>query len=74
MKAARTRKTQLAYDRYRKNRSADAPCDFCIAKAGDDVFVTETKHFKILLNRFPYYTWDDHKVAEHLNDNPKEAH
>lgn len=72
MKALRTRKNQIAYDRYRASLPADALCVFCSLTSDDEQFISESKHFKVLYNRFPYSRWDDHKVAEHLMMVPKQ--
>ena len=62
----------MAYDRYRKNLPADASCIFCEIKAGDNQFITETEHFKLIYNTFPYSYWDNNKVDEHLMIVPKQ--
>jgi diadenosine tetraphosphate (Ap4A) HIT family hydrolase len=72
MKAMRTRKNQAAYDKYLASLPLDAPCVFCGLNKGDDQFITESKYFKIVSNRFPYDRWDGHKVAEHIMIVPKQ--
>lgn len=72
MKSFRTRKNQIAYDRYRAALPPDALCAFCSLKPGDEQFISESTHFKVVRNRFPYDSWDAHKVAEHIMLVPKQ--
>lgn len=72
MKAPRSRKGQRAYDRYIKKLPANAPCTFCALGHDDENFVSETEHFKIVRNRFPYTYWDYNTVEDHLMIVPKQ--
>lgn len=71
MSAARSRKVQKAYDKYLQSRAGDEDCDFCTIKPGDENYVAESAHFKIIANAFPYSRWDSQHVAEHLMILPK---
>lgn len=71
MKPLRSRKNQTIYDKYQASLPADAPCIFCTLAEGDEQFISESVHFKVLRNRFPYENWDYHKVDEHLMIVPK---
>ena len=72
MKAPRSRRDQKAYDQYVKNLPADAPCTFCALGNDDQYFISETEHFKIVRNRFPYTYWDYNIVQDHLMIVPKQ--
>jgi diadenosine tetraphosphate (Ap4A) HIT family hydrolase len=65
MTAPRSRKKQLEYLDYLKHDDSTV-CSFCIIREGQDQFVEQTKHFKIIKNRFPYSLWDGQTVADHL--------
>lgn len=72
MKGFRTRKNQAAYDKYRANLPVDIPCIFCSLDESDSQFISQSQHFKVVQNRFPYDIWDGHKVAEHIMIVPKQ--
>jgi len=51
---------------------ADSGCDFCALTMEHEHVFTETNHFWIIGNLFPYDLWDDREVAEHLLIVPKQ--
>lgn len=72
MTANRTRKEHQKYIRYNKSLKGDKKCIFCDLKKGDPQYISETKHFFIIRNIFPYSLWDDMKVVDHLMLVPKQ--
>jgi diadenosine tetraphosphate (Ap4A) HIT family hydrolase len=70
MTVLRTRRRQKLYEKYLANPPVG--CEFCRVNEGDPQFVTATKSFKVIHNRFPYTFWDDQQVADHLLIVPKE--
>jgi diadenosine tetraphosphate (Ap4A) HIT family hydrolase len=71
MTAPRSRKESRSYDKHRKKIAAGV-CEFCDIKPGDAQFISETDHFKIVYNIFPYSMWDSQKVSDHLLILPKQ--
>ena len=72
MTVARSRKNNIAYKKYREERKHIDLCQFCEIQAGHEQFISETEHFKIITNKFPYVTWEKHPVIEHLMIIPKQ--
>jgi len=70
MSAYRSRNEYLKYKRYLEGVGSDH-CVFCVIKPGSDQLVKETKHFKVIVNIFPYSLWDGQRVVEHLLVAPK---
>ncbi|MDR0591512.1 MAG: HIT domain-containing protein [Candidatus Nomurabacteria bacterium] len=70
LRARRARKIDAEYKVFRhKHRN----CTFCTISTGDDnEIVSETKHFYIIKNRFPYEVLDGSKVTDHLLVVPKD--
>lgn len=71
MTAQRSRKQEVKYRKHLKNAPQTENCSFCTIKKGDDIFVGETKHFRIIKNLFPYSVWDQQDVIDHLMIVPK---
>jgi len=73
MSANKSRKEVKAYRRYYRQKASTRreECEFCTMTAAAPQFVTESKHFKVIRNLFPYSLWDDHAVADHLLLIPK---
>lgn len=67
----RSRKQEKQYGKYKKHFAHKKGCDFCVIDASYDQLISETKSFKILKNIFPYSSWDDQSVEEHLLIVPK---
>lgn len=72
MTVVRSRRNEKLYKAYQAKRRNRKSCDFCAISEGDPQFVTETRSFKVIKNKFPYSFWDDQTVGEHLMVVPKE--
>lgn len=70
MTVVRTRRTEKVYKEYLANLTGD-DCAFCPILEGHPQYVTATKSFKIIHNRFPYSFWDGQDVTDHLLVVPK---
>jgi diadenosine tetraphosphate (Ap4A) HIT family hydrolase len=68
----RSAKDQKHYDTHKKGLPTDSHCEFCSISRGDHQFISETTHFKIIRNIFPYSYWDHQRVADHLMIVPKQ--
>jgi diadenosine tetraphosphate (Ap4A) HIT family hydrolase len=66
----RKRKEEIQYRQHRK-RKPDAACEFCAIKAGDEQFIEEGKHFKVIINLFKYTFWDEQDVTHQVMLVPK---
>ncbi len=66
MKAVRSRKDAIAYKKYLASLRPEDGCQFCSMTREDSQYVAETDHFFIIRNLFPYSSWDNQTVAEHL--------
>jgi len=64
----RSRKEHLTYQTY---ITKVKNCEFCKLTADDPVFVSESKYFYVVRNKFPYSYWDIQPVIEHLLLIPK---
>lgn len=71
MNAFRSKDDAAAYSVYLQENNQDDNCPFCQIRAGHEQYVTESEHFIIMRNKFPYVTWDDGEVSEHLMIIPK---
>jgi diadenosine tetraphosphate (Ap4A) HIT family hydrolase len=69
MSSYRTKHGEKLYQQY-LSENPDG-CDFCRISEGDAQFVTATRSFKVIHNRFPYAEWDGQKVTDHLMVVPK---
>jgi diadenosine tetraphosphate (Ap4A) HIT family hydrolase len=72
MKAVRSRSDKLGYKKYLESLTPEDGCQFCSIEQGHQQFVSDSSHFKIILNKFPYAKWDSQPVAEHLMIVPKQ--
>jgi len=50
--------------KYKASKRKQSLCPFC--HIDDGLLVREFKHFRIILNKFPYDFWDLRSVEEHL--------
>lgn len=72
MTAYRSRKEMTPYrKRIKLLKTTPNVCEFCDLKQGDEQFVGETAHFKMVRNIHPYTLWDERRVKEHLLIMPK---
>ncbi len=71
MNAFRSEDDAAAYSVYLQNNNQDTACPFCAIRLGNEQYVTESEHFVIMRNKFPYVTWDGGEVSEHLMIIPK---
>lgn len=71
MTATRSRKQEVNYRKHRRKLGSKNSCEFCELEEGNEQFLGETQHFKILRNIFPYSVWDDQDVVSHLLIIPK---
>ncbi len=69
--STRSRKEEKQYTKYRRSIKKINDCVFCEIKKGDNEFISETKSFKVIINRFPYSHWDNQNVTDHLMIVPK---
>lgn len=70
----RSRKQEKAYKKYRTRRKKTGEhttCIFCEKTEYQDQLVKETRHFRVLQNRFTYSFWDGKPVKDHLMLVPK---
>lgn len=70
MTATRSRSEEKGYRKYLKTVKSTT-CVFCVMQKGNDQYVEETTHFKVIKNIFPYSLWDGQKVVAHLMVTPK---
>lgn len=74
MSANKSRKEHKAYRHYYRKKK-DSPrrdvCEFCTIDASAEQFISESKHFKVIQNIFPYSLWDDYGVDDHVLLIPK---
>lgn len=70
MTATRSRRQENEYKKYLKTVNPGS-CVFCVIQKGNDQYVEETKHFKVIKNIFAYSLWDGQKVVDHLMITPK---
>jgi diadenosine tetraphosphate (Ap4A) HIT family hydrolase len=64
--AMRSRKHARQYKKYQQAIKHNVECVFCALDAADPQYVSETVHFKVIRNRFPYVLWDAQRVVDHL--------
>jgi galactose-1-phosphate uridylyltransferase len=64
--AMRSRKHAKQYKKYQQSLKDVDDCAFCILDMEDPQYISETIHFKVIRNRFPYILWDAQRVVEHL--------
>lgn len=67
----RDKETQRRYQLHVSQKSADAPCEFCVLKPGDGQVLKDSGTFWLVTNIFPYTIWDNFYVDEHLMLVPK---
>lgn len=72
MNALRSGKNVQKYQEYLASLAPGDACQFCAITPGDEQFVSQTEHFKVIRNRFPYAVWDTRPVIEHLMIIPKQ--
>ncbi|MFI5275309.1 MAG: HIT family protein [Candidatus Saccharimonadales bacterium] len=53
-------------DRRKQNKLPTEHCILCEIDKADHSFVSQSKYFKIVRNRFPYAVWDFQRVSDHL--------
>jgi diadenosine tetraphosphate (Ap4A) HIT family hydrolase len=70
--AMRSRKHKKSYKKYLRSLTPSDGCIFCRLDIGDPQYISETTHFKIVRNRFPYDLWDARPVVDHLMLVPKQ--
>ena len=69
--STRSRKETTTYKKYHRSFHGKKGCVFCEIDSSSDQFVSETNHFKVIDNIFPYSLWDDQDVEDHLMIVPK---
>lgn len=68
MTATRSRKEAKRYEHHQTHIEPPGNiCAFCEIGPDDEQFVSQTKHFKLIHNIFPYSIWDSQSVDDHLN-------
>lgn len=72
MTAMRSRKHKRLYKKYLRSLKPTDECIFCALNMGDTQYISETTHFKVVRNRFPYDLWDTQPVIDHLMLVPKQ--
>jgi diadenosine tetraphosphate (Ap4A) HIT family hydrolase len=70
--AMRSRKHKKLYKKYLGSLKPEDGCIFCQLDNGDPQYISETMHFKVVRNRFPYDLWDARPVTDHLMLVPKQ--
>ena len=70
MTATRSTQEEIQYKIYQKKNIAG--CPLCNIKPTDSKYISESKHFQVIRNDFPYSIWDGQKVTEHLMIVPKD--
>lgn len=53
-------------DRRKQNKHPVTNCILCEVDEVDQSFVSKSKYFKIVRNRFPYAIWDYQRVVDHV--------
>ena len=62
--SSRLRSTQKLYKKYQALHPPNSECVFCDESQID---LKQTfNYFRLVGNRFPYESWDDHQVLQHL--------
>lgn len=72
MTAMRSRKNVRLYKKYLRTQRPNDECAFCALGASDPQYISESEHFKVIRNRFPYDLWDAQRVVDHLMLVPKQ--
>jgi diadenosine tetraphosphate (Ap4A) HIT family hydrolase len=68
MTATRSRKETKRYQHHQTHIEPPGKiCAFCAIDKNSPQFLSQTKHFKLLQNIFPYSVWDSQTVVDHLN-------
>lgn len=57
---------QYLADRHKQNKHPINNCILCEIDTADQSFISTSKYFKIIRNRFPYAVWDYQRVVDHL--------
>lgn len=70
--STRSSKEWRSYKKERRSFKGKRNCVFCEIDSSSNEFISETKHFKIIINKFPYSLWDDQTVDDHLMIVPKQ--
>jgi hypothetical protein len=68
MTATRSRKETKRYKHHQTHIEPPGKiCAFCAIDKTSNQFLSQTRHFKLLQNIFPYSVWDSQTVVDHLN-------
>lgn len=66
MAGTRSRKQTIRYHKHLKKLAKRPDCVLCAIAPNSPQFVSQTKHFMVARNTFPYSLWDEHSVVDHL--------
>ena len=70
--STRSHKELRNYRKHRRSFKDETSCVFCEIDSSSTELITETAHFKVITNKFPYSLWDDQTVLDHLMIVPRQ--